>query len=1080
MSTKAESDLGGVAIVGMACRFPGSDNIDDYWHNLKTGAECLTYFSDEEIIASRVDPAVRADPNYVKVGAVLSDVAGFDAGFFGINSSEATLMDPQQRIFLECAWEALENSGYVPVGLDGVVGVYAGSRISEYMLFNQTPPDLAGLGDDSPITNFQRLVGNDKDYLATRTSFKLNLTGPSLTVQTACSTSLVAVHLACEGLINGETDLALAGGIAVRVPQRAGYLHTEGMIFSADGHTRTFDVNATGTIFSSGAGIVVLKRLEEALADGDNIYAVIRGSAVNNDGSADKAGYTAPSQSGQASVITQAMEIAGFAPETLSYIETHGTGTALGDVIEIAALKDVFRVQTDARNFCALGSVKTNIGHAVQAAGVAGLIKTALMLKHRQIVPSLNFKTPNPELGLDDSPFYIATEMKGWPADGTPRRAGVSSFGVGGTNASVMLEEAPPCNRSKAELDRTHYLLTLSAKGDTALEALADRYSGFLAAGRETLRDVCCTTNVGRAHFPRRLAVVGSSEAGVSEQLEAFAAGYKAGGIITAQNDVGEQPKVAFLFTGQGSQYPGMGRQLYASQPVYRDAIDRCAEVLDSCLDQPLANILRPDTQGTIQGLINQTAYAQPALFAVEYALARLWQSWGVEPACVAGHSVGEYVAACIAGVFSLEDGLRLIVERGRLMQDVSVPGAMASVFSDEARVSEIIAEHASSVSIAALNGPDHTVISGRATDVHSIVDRLQNEGCRVQMLNVSHAFHSPLMDPILDAFERAAEAYKFNASSVSLISNLTGEQLTIAPDADYWRQHIRAPVQFAKSMDSLRGLGCNCFIEIGPQSTLLAMGRRCWPEGSGLWLPSLRKDNSDEAQIYESVAMYYVHQGDVDWVQFEAPFGARRVAVPTYPFQRQRYWLEPPDREPPARRLTYDTHPLLGSRLSSPLKVVQFETHVSATSPAFLSDHRVYDTPILPATAYIEMVVAAARDALGDGSSVVTIEEMVIERAIMLSDTTETVIQLVLAPLEEGGATFEIFSQSASGADDWSRHTTGRVRAEPPTDVKTIDLPSIEGNVRDISFNRCLLRGKAHAGTAPWRFVPGRRRTAT
>ena len=407
-------NIGGIAIIGMACRFPGARNLEEFWHNLRNGRESVAYFSDEELAASGINPDMLSDPHYVKAGAILDDVEKFDAEFFGISAAEATLMDPQHRLLLECAWEAFENGGYTPAAIDTAVGVYAGSRISEYMLFNQPTPDLVGLGDGSLITNFQRLVANDKDYLATRISFKLNLTGPSLTVQTACSTSLVAVHLACESLFNAECDLALAGGVSIRVPQKAGHLHSEGMIFSVDGHTRAFDAKASGTIFSSGAGLVLLKRLEEAVADGDHIYAVIRGSAVNNDGAGDKAGYTAPSQAGQAGVIAQAMAMAGVEPETMSYIETHGTGTALGDAIEVAALIDVFQGRTEAKNFCALGAVKCNIGHTVQAAGVAGLIKTALMLKHKVLVSTPNFERPNPELNIDDSPFYINTKLKDW------------------------------------------------------------------------------------------------------------------------------------------------------------------------------------------------------------------------------------------------------------------------------------------------------------------------------------------------------------------------------------------------------------------------------------------------------------------------------------------------------------------------------------------------------------------------------------------------------------------------------------------------------------------------------------------
>ena len=594
------------------------------------------------------------------------------------------MTDPQQRILLECAWEALEDSGYAPEKLTGSVGVYAGSRISEYLLFNMAPPDLAGMHEDSPVSGLQRLIGNDKDYLATRISFKLNLTGPSLTVQTACSTSLVAVHLACESLLSGECELALAGGVSVRVPQKAGYLYTDGMIFSPDGHTRAFDSKAGGTHFSSGAGMVILKRLEEAIADGDSVYAVIRGSAVNNDGSAGKAGYTAPSLEGQAGVIAQAMSVAGVTPDSIRYIETHGTGTALGDAIEIAALTQLFRSHTQARNFCALGSVKTNIGHSVQAAGVAGLIKTALMLKHRCLVPSLHFETANPQLNLAESPFYVNTERSRWPEDGHPLRAGVSSFGVGGTNAHVVLEEPPEREPASDSTELPAHMLCLSARSDAALKTLAGRYDEYLAtSSADSVADICFTANVGRTHFSRRLAAVAGSAVEIRQKLAAFVQGEETPGLFHTPSEVAAGGnRIAFLFTGQDSQYIGMGRQLYLTHPGFREALDRCSEILRSHLKLSLLDVLYPENRdpgaGIVDGrpMLDMTAYTQPAIFALEYALARLWQSWGVEPEFVLGHSVGEYVAACVAGVFSLEDGLRLIAERGRLMQELppSVP----------------------------------------------------------------------------------------------------------------------------------------------------------------------------------------------------------------------------------------------------------------------------------------------------------------------------------------------------------------------------------------------------------------------
>lgn len=1075
---RTKLNLEGIAIIGMACRFPGAKNLDQFWHNLQNGVESLSCFSDDELAAAGINPAILNNRNYVKAGAILEDVDQFDADFFGISAAEATLMDPQHRLMLECAWEALEHGGYMPDAVDGAVGVYAGSRISEYMLFSQSAPDLVGRGEGSLITNFQRLVANDKDYLATRISFKLNLTGPSLSVQTACSTSLVAVHLACESLLNGECDLALAGGVSIRVPQRAGYLHSDGMIFSADGHTRAFDAAASGTIFSSGAGMVLLKRLDEAVAAGDNIFAVILGSAINNDGAVGKAGYTAPGQGGQAGVIAQAMEVAGVGPPTVTYVETHGTGTALGDVIEVAALTDVFGARTDAKNFCALGAVKCNIGHTVQAAGVAGLIKTALMLKHKCLVPTPNFERPNPQLNIEDGPFYVNTQLKEWPDGAVPRRAGVSSFGVGGTNAHVVLEEAPLLEPGEVKTERSLHLLTLSARNRTALNALADRYAQHLAATQDSLTDICFTANAGRAHFPKRLAILANSAMEMSQKLIAFVGGLETAGVVSSPDQAIDQPKIAFLFTGQGSQYIDMGRELYDTQPVFRNALDRCTEILADNLDQPLLSVLYPELNradgrntsravgraGPRQSLLDQTAITQPALFAVEYGLACLWRSWGVKPDLVVGHSLGEYVAACFAGVFRLEDALRLVAARGRLMQALPADGAMAVILADEARVAASVADYRSTVSIAAINGPDNIVISGLAADVQAISERFCADGIRVQPLSVSHAFHSPLMDPVLADFERAAATIDYSTPTIGLVSNLTGQRLATAPNAAYWRQHVRETVRFSAAMQTLYEQGCNILIEIGPQPTLLGMARRCWPSKSGVWLPSMRQGQPDQAQLFQSLATLYVHCGEIDWTGVQGSSPARRVPLPNYPFQRQRYWVEPLDHQPIRRRVETAVHPLLGVRLASPLEEMQFQSRVSAAEPSFLTEHRVYDTPVFPASAYIAMICAAAEIFFHRAGAIV-IEDFVIQQALLLDEKVDTTLQLILRPEGNDAAVVQIFSQSAGEEFSWRRHADGKVRLDPGSQPETISVEALRARCLETVATPDFYRRKRQRG---------------
>ncbi|WP_016953772.1 type I polyketide synthase [Anabaena sp. PCC 7108] len=1028
-----------IAIIGLSVRFPGADNINAFWQNLLQGIESISFFSDEEL--KLVERSVLSHPNYVKAGAVLPNIDLFDASFFGYSSKEAELIDPQQRIFLECAWEALESAGYDPGTYKGLVGVYGGSGTNSYLINNIYTNQRF-----SPSSTFKEpalalglSLENERDYLPTRVSYKLNLTGPSINIQTACSTSLVAIHMACQSLFNGECDMALAGGVSISVPQKTGYFYQEDMILSPDGHCRAFDAQASGTLFGSGVGIVVLKLLSQAIADGDHIYAVIKGSAINNDGAL-KLGFTAPSVEGQAAVISDALAIAEIDASTVTYVETHGTGTALGDPIEITALTQAFRKNTDKNGFCAIGSVKTNLGHLDAAAGIAGLIKTVLALKHKCIPPSLHFKQANPKIDFVNSPFYVNTVLSEWQTNGTPRRAGVSSFGMGGTNCHVVLEEAPEkvkSQKSKIKNNRTLHILCLSAKTEKALQELQQRYVAYLKSNSDAkLADICFTANTGRKHFKHRKSFVARSVKEILEQLETGA---------TASREVTSLPEaIAFLFTGQGSQYVNMGRKLYEQAPKFRETLNRCDEILRPYLEQPLLSVLYPDLNAVgenHQSKINETAYTQPALFALEYALFELWKSWGIEPDVVMGHSIGEYVAACVAGVFSLEDGLKLIASRGRLMQALPSDGEMVALLTDEVRAAAAIEPYAQFVSIAAINGSESVVISGGREAINAICTTLETSGIKTKKLNVSHAFHSPLMEPILREFESVAQQVSFSSPRIKFISNVTGTLATEEVSTpEYWCRHILMPVRFAASMESLARMGVEAFVEIGPAPILLGMSRSCLPEEKGLLLPSLRPNQEDWQVLLTSLAELYVHGVPLDWFSFDRDYERRRLSLPTYPFQRQRYWIEAAQDGYPTGTLkrengtkSQNLHPLLGQQLYlAGTTEIRFESHISQNSPAWVKDHRVFGTTILPGTAYLEMALAAG--AFVTKSDKIWLEEVVIQQALILPENEEEkTIQLILTPAGNLVYSFQIFSLTPSFEGEnslplFSLHASGKL----------------------------------------------------
>ena len=877
-SSPSESD---VAVIGMAGRFPGAADLEGFWRNVREGVECISFFSPDELRLSGIPTFLSENPAYVPARAVLDGLELFDPGFFGFSPRDAAYMDPQHRLFLECTWEAMEDGGYDPRRYEGAVGVYAGASTNSYLIAVLSHADLV-----AALNDFQTIVGNDKDFLATRASYHLNLRGPSVNVQTACSTSLVAIHMACQSLLTGECDMALAGGVSVRVPQRSGYLYQRGGILSEDGHCRAFDAAASGTVGGNGAGVVLLKRLSKALEDGDQIRAVIKGSAINNDG-ANKVGFTAPSVTGQAAVIAEALGIAGIDPRDISYIETHGTGTALGDPIEVAALAEVFG-HRPAGERCAIGSLKTNIGHLDAAAGAAALIKTVLALQHRQLPPSLNYSAPNPKIRFEDGPFYVNHALSEWPADGRPRRAGVSSFGIGGTNAHVVLEEAPEVRSTPATA--SPQLLVLSARTPSALGTMAQNLSRHLDAHPDLdLADVAFTLQLGRKAFNHRRGVVcGNRQAAV----QALACGE---GFV---GQVGEgQRAVAFIFPGQGSQDINMARDLYSSQPGFRADVDDCARILDPWLGLDVGSLLYPDGAAAIESdeRLADTKFAQPALFVVEYALARLWIRCGVRPAMMLGHSLGEYVAACVAGVFSLADALALVAARGRLMQQLS-PGAMLSINLSEEELRPMLD---ASIAIAAVNGPAMCVASGPIDPLSALERALRARRVECRPLPVNRAFHSPLTDPILDPFREELERIKFAPPQIPYVSNVSGDW--IRPDQAtspaYWTDHLRQTVQFSAGVQTLVSDSDPLLLEVGPGRTLSTLVRLQFVDRRApLVVSSLghtRERRSALDALLNAAGQLWTSGVEVDWRPLHTDERRRRVLLPTYPFERRRCWID-------------------------------------------------------------------------------------------------------------------------------------------------------------------------------------------
>ena len=887
----------GIAIIGMSGRFPGAADVDTFWSNIRNGVESVTHF-DPSALDLPLESLANEDPNarYVCAKGMLEDVDMFDARFFGYLPREAELMDPQHRMFLEICWEAMERAGHDPSRYPGAVGVYAGCYMDTYLMWNlcSDPAFLARFVESIQVGSLQTELGNDKDYLATRVAFKMGLRGPAMTLQTACSTSLVAIATACQSLASYQCDMALAGGVTIVLPQKKGYFYKEGGMLSADGHCRTFDADATGTVFSNGAAVVLLKRVEDAIADGDTIYAVVRGYATNNDG-ASKVSYTAPSVDGQAEVISMALAVGEIDARTVGLVEAHGTATPMGDPIEIAGLTTAYRAHTADSQYCAIGSLKANLGHLDVASGAIGLIKTSLAVHDNVLPPSINFSRPNPKIDFANSPFYVNTTLQPWPDTPWPRRAAISAFGVGGTNAHVVVEQAP--ETPPAGAGRSHALLLLSARSKDALAAQAARLADWLEAHpTASLDDVAWTLQAGRHQFEHRRIVVAADVADAVSRLRAAPAPGE-----TARLEA-SAARIAFMFPGQGSQYPGMARELYASEPAFREVIDRCGEALCASgeSDQDPRPLLlweegaSPLNRAEAGQALAQTAIAQPAIFAMEMALAGLLKAWGIHADSALGHSVGEFAAACLAGVFELEDAVRLVAARGRLMQ-AQPTGTMLAI---RAPVEQVRSQLPDRVSIAAVNAPELVVASGPADAVEAFARTLSARQIQVTPLVTSHAFHSEMMASAREPLERAVAAVPGRPASITLVSTSTGTTLDpegfLAPD--YWGEQLMRPVLFSAAVGEAARDDA-LLLEVGPGRTLTTLARqsltRPGPLAAVPCLGPAREPGSDVRNLLQAVGQMWLAGASPDWQALQ-PGPRRRVPLPTYPFERKRFWVQP------------------------------------------------------------------------------------------------------------------------------------------------------------------------------------------
>ncbi len=1035
-----------IAVVGYACRFPGADDPEAFWRLQSDKLDAVT-----KVPASRWDIDHFQDDDPAAKGKMISrrggfvgDIASFDARLFGISPIEACSLDPQQRLLLEVSWQALERASIAPDSLAASpTGVFIGSRGSEYY-------DADGQHQAEDADAYFA-TGNSLSTMAGRISYLLGFSGPCFALDTACSSGLVAVHQAVQSLRRGECSAALAGGVNLLLDPFGSIAVSKASMLSPDGLCKTFDASADGYVRSEGCGIVVLKRLSRARADGDPIVALIRGTAINQDGAS--GGLTVPSGAAQTAVIRLALASAGATPGDIDFVEAHGTGTSLGDPIEVAALDTVFGPGRRPDQPLVVGSVKTNIGHGETAAGIASLIKVITALEHGAIPPHLHLHEPSPHIPWDETVIDVPTTLRPWARGVRPRLAGVNSFGFSGTNAHAVVQEAPLQQEQPPSPPRQSELLCLSARDEDALRATASQLAAHLGEHTEqSMADVCHTMNVGRAQLPRRVAFTASNKEELLSTLSAVAAGSDE---LPSVRIPAQPPRIAFLFTGQGSQYPGMAHGLYQTEPAFRSALDDCAAVLDPLLPVPLTELL----WGTHTELLSRTDCTQPALFAMEVALASLWTSWGITPAWVAGHSVGEYAAACCAGVLTLEDGARLVAARGRLMVELTEPGHMivVSADADAQAVQDVLSAHAGQLSVAAHNGPRQLVLAGSHDAIAAATEALTAAKLRVTALDVSHGFHSPLMEPMLAPFAAVAKEVTFGAPQVGFVSCLTGgpvnRELT---DPDYWVRHVSQPVRFADAMSALESQSCDIMIEIGPSPTLLGMARRVIQGGATAWLPSLRPGLDDGAVLMATLGQAWMAGAPVSWPGVQRGHVRRRLLLPTYPFQRERFWLSPQRPQRPDLVAGEQIHPLLGMPLDVATLVDGqrvFATALSASEPEWLAEHTVYESTVTPVAAYAEWALAAARELGLETPCRIERLEVV---AALVPDDAGVAVQLVATPDDEG-LSFQLFARPLASGDDgsgssapWRLHAEGRVVADSDDLPDAVDIEAMAARCTD------------------------------
>jgi len=1022
-----------IAIVGIGCRFPGGSNTpDSFWELLSQGKDAIT-----PVPPQRWDIKAYYDENpdvpnkmYTRYGGFIENVDQFDPLFFGILPREAISLDPQQRLLLEVSWEALENAGIMPSTLKGTqTGVFMGIGSDDYAKWQVKNHLLIDTYTGS---------GNAACFASGRLSYLLGLQGPSIAIDTACSTSLVAIHLACQSLRNGESNLALAGGVSLMLSPESTLYLCKTKALSPDGRCKTFDKEANGYVRGEGCGVVILKRLSDAIADNDPILAVIRGSAVNQDGPS--SGLTVPNVTAQQAVIRQALENGKVSPEQISYFEAHGTGTALGDPIEVRGIHEIFAQGRSQDNPLMIGSVKTNIGHLETAAGMASLLKVILSLQHKQIPPHLNFKELNPDIAASAQFLKIPTHLIPWEQTETPRMASISGFGLSGTNAHLIIEEAPQLTHTPASFSRPFHLLKLSAKSETALKALALQWETYLQDHPETkVTDLAFSANTGRDNFSHRLAMVVQSSEEVRKNLAAFRQQQPVPNLLKHTLESRQNQKIAFLFTGQGCQYVEMGRQLYETQPTFRRILDECDQLLRSELEQPLLSVLYPDDENS--QLITQTAYTQPALFAIEYALAQMWLSWNVQPNAVMGHSLGEYVAATVAGVFTLPEALKLVAGRGRLMQKLPPNGQMKAVMTDAETLQTLIKQSGFTrkIAIAAINGPQSVVISGTTPAIERFSEILSQKEIKTTQLLVSHAFHSPLMEPMIAEFRELTSQINYQRPQIDIISNLTGKVIDQEmANPEYWCNHIRQTVQFAPAIATLVDNEYEIFVEIGAKPILLGMASQCFPQHQAQWLPTLRPGKEEWQQVLETLGKLYVSGVNINWKNFETDYPHQYLTLPTYPFQRQSYWLDLSTAQQPLKASsdTPKIHPLLERQLSSPLlEKTLFESYLGLDTLPFLADHKIYDQVVVPGAFHLSLLLGASEITFKNARY--CLEQVIFPEALVIPSQGGRLVQLAITPHEnQNQGNFQLISlnhhANTKGDHSWQVHGTGRMVRQP------------------------------------------------